>query len=202
MNPAPLPDERYELPLAAAQMAKLIRQGPVGEGAPGKLFEIGGQPMNKRLQAYCNVVRPSGALIWTLQFHSPEVAERLLGSVSEKHDQSWSVTMRSRIFGQKVGVRVTAIAFGFLIAGAGAVGADTIDTRVGKLEFTHDFANGYPTDETVEKLFEEMDFQRAVQAYIWSLPLVSWANWQHVHETEFGAKSGDLVLYVSIGFEH
>jgi hypothetical protein len=37
----------------------------------------------------------------------------------------------------------------------------TVDTRIGKLEFTHDFANGYPTKETVEKLYDERDFQRA-----------------------------------------
>jgi hypothetical protein len=34
------------------------------------------------------------------------------------------------------------------------------DTRIGKLTFTHDFANGYPTKETCEKPFDEMDFQR------------------------------------------
>ncbi len=41
----------------------------------------------------------------------------------------------------------------------------TIDTRVGKLSFTHDFINGTPTKETSEKIFEVMDFQRACQAY-------------------------------------
>ena len=34
--------------------------------------------------------------------------------------------------------------------------AETLDTRIGKLEFTHDFANGYPTDATVKKLFDEI----------------------------------------------
>ena len=29
--------------------------------------------------------------------------------------------------------------------------AEDIDTRIGKLSFTHDFANGYPTKATVEK---------------------------------------------------
>ena len=38
--------------------------------------------------------------------------------------------------------------------------AETIKTRIGDLSFTHDFANGYPTDATVKKLFDEMDFQR------------------------------------------
>ncbi|MEJ2673233.1 MAG: hypothetical protein P8168_13745 [Deltaproteobacteria bacterium] len=30
---------------------------------------------------------------------------------------------------------------------------ETINSRIGKLSLTHDFANGYPTDETVRKLF-------------------------------------------------
>jgi hypothetical protein len=47
-----------------------------------------------------------------------------------------------------------------------------IETRIGTLSFTHDFANGYPTKETVEKLYDERDFQRACQVYLWSLPMV------------------------------
>ena len=52
-------------------------------------------------------------------------------------------------------------------------------------------------NETVDKLYEEMDFQRAVQAYLWAIPLVSFAQWQQEHENVFGAKDGDLVYYVS-----
>jgi hypothetical protein len=44
----------------------------------------------------------------------------------------------------------------------------TLETRIGPL----DVKNGYPTDATVAKLFDEMDFQRAVQAYLWALPYV------------------------------
>jgi hypothetical protein len=32
-----------------------------------------------------------------------------------------------------------------------------IETRIGTLQFTHDFANGYPTVETVDKLYDERD---------------------------------------------
>jgi len=76
-----------------------------------------------------------------------------------------------------------------------AVAQVAIGTRIGTLEFTHDFENGYPTDQTVAKLHEEMDFQRATQAYLWSLPLVSFATWQKAHEVTFGAKSGEVVVY-------
>ena len=48
----------------------------------------------------------------------------------------------------------------------GLAPGQTINTRIGKLSFTHDFANGYPTTETVQKLFDERDFQRACQAYL------------------------------------
>jgi len=75
--------------------------------------------------------------------------------------------------------------------------AETLDTRIGKLEFTHAFADGYPTDATVEKLFNELDFQRAVQAYIWAIPFVSMAQWQYSHEQELGAKNGQAVFLES-----
>lgn len=70
-----------------------------------------------------------------------------------------------------------------------------IETRIGTLDFTHDFENGYPTDETVERLFNEMDFQRACQAYIWAIPYVSMSQWQHVHNEVLGAKNGQIIYF-------
>jgi hypothetical protein len=70
---------------------------------------------------------------------------------------------------------------------------ETITTRIGKLQFTHDFANGYPTLETQQLLFDEMDFQRACQAYIWSIPIVSMAQWQWAHMKQLGAENGQIV---------
>src|SRR5262245_14068725 len=52
----------------------------------------------------------------------------------------------------------------------------TLATRIGRLPFHHDFAKGYPTKETVEKLYDERDFQRACQAYLWALPAVAFAQ--------------------------
>ena len=72
-----------------------------------------------------------------------------------------------------------------------------VQTRIGELEFTHAFEHGYPTDETVKKLYDEIDFQRACQAYLWGLPLVSIAEWQHEHEEVFGADDGDFVIYTT-----
>jgi len=72
-------------------------------------------------------------------------------------------------------IMLKAVIVGILFAYS-APQAETLDTRIGKLEFTHDFANGYPTDATVKKLFDEMDFQRAVQASIWAIPFASMAQ--------------------------
>jgi len=72
-----------------------------------------------------------------------------------------------------------------------------VETRIGTLDFTHDFANGYPTDETVEKLYDERDFQRACQAYLWSLPAVAFTSWQRGTNKELGAKNGQIVAILS-----
>ena len=50
------------------------------------------------------------------------------------------------------------------------VSAQTVDSRLGQLEFQ----SGYPTDQTVQHLYDELDFQRAVQAYLWAMPMASY----------------------------
>ena len=72
-----------------------------------------------------------------------------------------------------------------------------VETRIGTLEFTYDFANGYPTDATVEKLYDERDFQRACQAYLWSLPAVSFTAWQRGITKGLGAGNGQIVSILS-----
>jgi hypothetical protein len=69
----------------------------------------------------------------------------------------------------------------------------SIDTRIGKLSFE----GGYPSHETIDKLYDEMDFQRATQAYLWAIPLMGFAQWQATCENVLGAKDGDLVSYTS-----
>lgn len=67
----------------------------------------------------------------------------------------------------------------------------TIETRIGQLQFI----NGYPSDATIKKLYNEMDFQRAVQAYIWGLPMVEMAEWQKAQKDIFKAGTNDFVTY-------
>nr|WP_308800887.1 hypothetical protein [Streptomyces polyasparticus] len=53
-----------------------------------------------------------------------------------------------------------------------------------------------PRREDLGRIFGELDFQPACQAYLWALPLVSYAQWQKVHREVFGAGPHDLVHYV------
>jgi hypothetical protein len=69
----------------------------------------------------------------------------------------------------------------------------TIDSRIGSLGFE----GGYPTTESVARIYDELDFQRAVQTYLWAIPLISFAQWQEQHEKVFGQQDGDLVLTTS-----
>jgi hypothetical protein len=83
------------------------------------------------------------------------------------------------------------------VATTGQDGPQIIETRIGRLEFTHDFANGYPTDVTIDKLYDERDFQRACQAYLWSLPAVAFRSWQRGTTEQLGAKNGQVVAILS-----
>lgn len=71
---------------------------------------------------------------------------------------------------------------------------ETVKTRIGDLNFTHDFESGYPTDETIVALFNEIDFQRACQAYIWSIPFISFAQWRYAYQETLGAENGQIVF--------
>jgi hypothetical protein len=69
-----------------------------------------------------------------------------------------------------------------------------VDTRIGKLELRA----GYPTKESGDKLYDEMDFQRATQAFIWALPAVGFHGLHLAHRNTFGAKDGEIVLYQTL----
>src|SRR5712671_6886265 len=76
-------------------------------------------------------------------------------------------------------------------ATAPAQTTQTVETRIGKL----DFELGVPTQATVKNLYDQMDFQRACQLYIWALPLVKFGNLQAILEGTADAKPGDLAIY-------
>ncbi|WEM44309.1 DUF1214 domain-containing protein (plasmid) [Photobacterium sp. DA100] len=73
-------------------------------------------------------------------------------------------------------VAVSAVAFSATAANNNhdwARGSHQVDTSIGKLEYY----NGFPTDETAQKLYDELDYQRAVQAYIDTVPFVAYQGW-------------------------
>jgi hypothetical protein len=67
----------------------------------------------------------------------------------------------------------------------------SVKSRLGVLELT----NGYPTEATAQKLYDDIDFQRACQAYLWALPAVGFRGLHLAQLNTFGANDGDIVLY-------
>ena len=68
-----------------------------------------------------------------------------------------------------------------------------VETRLGVLEL----ANGYPTAQTAQKVFDDIDYQRACQAYLWALPLMAMEQWQNEHLVKFDAGKCDYVDYIT-----
>jgi hypothetical protein len=94
-------------------------------------------------------------------------------------------------------MKKTSIIIG-IIAGAFSLSANaqvpttgSIDSQIGKL----DVVNGYPTEATVRRLYDSLDYQRAVQAYLWALPYVAMGQWQDEQRNKFGAGNLDYVDY-------
>ena len=63
------------------------------------------------------------------------------------------------------------------------------DTRIGYLAFE----NGYPSNETVEMIYDELDFQRACQAYIWGLPMLATQAFAQSFKDDLGGEWGDFI---------
>ena len=68
---------------------------------------------------------------------------------------------------------------------------DKVDTRIGTLEFEL----GMPTKDTVDKLYDARDYQRAVQSYIWALPMVGIYQAHKMQVANSGAGYTDIVFY-------
>jgi hypothetical protein len=87
-----------------------------------------------------------------------------------------------------------AILLCLVVATAHAQTNGPLPTPFGELHLD----KGLPaTVKDSQALFDELDYQRACQCYLWALPIVSFAEWQAQHEEVFGAKDGDLVVYTT-----
>ncbi|GEA51494.1 CDP-4-dehydro-6-deoxy-D-glucose 3-dehydratase [Vibrio inusitatus NBRC 102082] len=86
------------------------------------------------------------------------------------------------------------------ISGCNTMGAKskdkTIVTPSGAFTFDNTFEHGLPTKMDSIALFDEIDYQRASQAYIWAVPLVSNYAWKAAYE-KMGAEDGQITYVES-----
>src|SRR5688572_9645835 len=66
---------------------------------------------------------------------------------------------------------------------------ETIETRLGTLKFD----DGFPDDATVQKVYDNLDFQRGVQAFLTGMPGASLVAMRHALR-ELGAVNGKTIL--------
>lgn len=74
----------------------------------------------------------------------------------------------------------------------------TYETRIGSLDFNNSFEVGYPAKDTITKLFDAYDFNNAVTAYIWGLPLVAYWNVNELLHDELKAGETDIALFKGV----
>ena len=74
-------------------------------------------------------------------------------------------------------------------------GNELIKTPIGDIELVHNYFN----DDASTRLFDELDYQRAAQSYIWSTPLVSMTTWRDREGKAFGVSHAtDFVVLDSL----
>lgn len=77
-------------------------------------------------------------------------------------------------------------------ATASAQDIQTAKTPIGDIQLQF----GLPATPAEERrIYDEMDFQRATQAYIWAIPFVAMAEWKNAHLHQIGAAELETVLY-------
>jgi hypothetical protein len=93
---------------------------------------------------------------------------------------------------------VVVVVLGFVTAYAqGYENTSTrIETRIGELEFV----GGFPTQPTIDKAFDQLDVQRATQAYLEFMPMMSVNSIFESHLRDYGTPNpGDVGVYVEPG---
>jgi hypothetical protein len=74
-------------------------------------------------------------------------------------------------------------------------GDEVIQSPIGRIELN----DSYFDDDASKRLYDEMDYQRATQAYIWSMPLVSITTWRDNEAKAYGVTSDtDFVVLESL----
>ena len=71
-----------------------------------------------------------------------------------------------------------------------------IETRIGTLEYK----GGYPTEETAQAAYDQLDVQRATQAYLEFMPMASVNSIFEAHIRDYGrSTASDVSVYVEQG---
>ena len=74
-------------------------------------------------------------------------------------------------------------------------GDEVIQTPIGDIRLN----DTYFDNDASSRLFDEMDYQRASQVYIWSMPLVSMATWRDTQSKAYGVTNEtDFVVFESL----
>jgi hypothetical protein len=170
-NTRTLVENRLNRYLINSPMAESFKQGPDGSVTIYLQKDSPGAALESNW-----LPAPAGPFYAVLRIYLPK---------AEVLDGRWKQPAMQRVGTEpRSGAAVTSTAMASPVL-------ETTDTLIGRLEFEH----GYPSQATVRTLFDQMDFQRATQVYLWSLPLMGFARWQQQHEQVFGAKDTDLVIY-------
>ena len=70
---------------------------------------------------------------------------------------------------------------------------DTVETRLGTLKFT----DGFPDDATVQKVYDNLDFQRGVQAVLTAMPAASLVGPTHGLRT-IGPDNQTVIIFETL----
>lgn len=63
-----------------------------------------------------------------------------------------------------------------------------------------EFEGGYPTAETTQKLYDQLDLQRAAQAYLDFMPAMSMQALPDMHPRDYGvSETGGMIVYTEPG---
>jgi len=125
---------------------------------------------------------------------------RLYGPLEGWFDKSWKPSdlelVTDRVVNGSTNMNLrqnlisVAIASALAITSAYAETPDSVKTRIGDLKFE----KGFPTEETKQKVFDEIDYQRAVQAYMWAYPAVSFEALRIGVKRDVGVDYNDLII--------
>jgi hypothetical protein len=95
-----------------------------------------------------------------------------------------------------IGLAVIVLSSGMTYAQSYENTSAKIKTRIGKLEFV----GGYPTQATIDKAFDQLDVQRATQAYLEFMPMMSLNAILDSFSKYYDIpNNGDVGVYVEFG---